>query len=95
MRGKPSPSGITIFVLASECGIIYNYILYQGSSTELDQNKLKIFGFGASVVLFLVQTLKEKTHILFFDNFFPPIHYLNDFIISAYMQLEQSEQIVL
>lgn len=70
MRGKPSPWGIKIFVLASECGIIYDFILYQGSSTELDQNKLKIFGFGASVVLFLVQTLKEKTHFLFFDNFF-------------------------
>lgn len=70
MRGKPSPWGIKIFVLASECGIIYDFILYQGSSTEFDQNKLKIFRFGASVVLFLVQTLKEKTHFLFFDNFF-------------------------
>jgi len=38
MRGKPSPWGIKILVLASECGIIYDFILYQGSSTELDQS---------------------------------------------------------
>jgi hypothetical protein len=54
MRNKPSPWGVKIFVLTSECGIIYDFILYQGSSTELDQNQLKSFGFGTSVVLFLV-----------------------------------------
>lgn len=69
-RGKPCPWGITIFVLASESGMIHDFILYQGNSTELDQNNLNVFGFGASVVLHLVQTVKQNSHFLYFDKFF-------------------------
>ncbi|XP_022174122.1 piggyBac transposable element-derived protein 3-like [Myzus persicae] len=57
MRGKPCPWGVKIFVLASENGMIYDFILYQGSSTELSQHNLNLFGLGASVVLHLVHTL--------------------------------------
>jgi len=70
MGSEASPWSVKMFVLASESGMIYDFILYQGSSTELDKNDLKIFGFKASVVLFLAQTLKEKSHFLYFDKFF-------------------------
>lgn len=70
MRGKPCPWGVKIFVLASENGMIYDFILYQGSSTELSQHNLNLFGLGASVVLHLVHTVKKNSHFLFFDNFF-------------------------
>lgn len=69
-KGKPWPWGIKIFVLCSENGIIYDFILYQGDSTELDLNNLKIFGLGPSIVLNLVQTVKKNSHFLFFNEYF-------------------------
>ncbi|KAE9522589.1 hypothetical protein AGLY_017011 [Aphis glycines] len=53
-----------------ENGMIYDFILYQGSSTELSPDNLHLFGLGASVVLHLVHSVKKNTHFLFFDNFF-------------------------
>lgn len=50
MRDKPCPWGVKIFVLASENGMIYDFILYKGS-TKLSQDNLHLFGLGASIVL--------------------------------------------
>ncbi|KAL4101103.1 hypothetical protein QTP88_021123 [Uroleucon formosanum] len=36
MRGKPHPWGIKIFLMCGSSGIVYDYIMFQGSSTELD-----------------------------------------------------------
>lgn len=66
----PPPSNFRIFVLTSECGMVYDFLLFQGKSTELDTNNLKLFGFRASVVLFFAQTLKENSHFLYFGKFF-------------------------
>lgn len=47
----------------------YNFLVYQGKNTEIDQAFSKL-GLGASVVLHLVKDIEAKGHELYFDNFF-------------------------
>lgn len=70
MKGKPNPWGIKIFLLCGESRIVYNMILYQGMSTEIDEELQKNFGFGGAIVVFLTQNICENRHFLYFDNFF-------------------------
>jgi len=56
VKGKPCPWGIKAFLLCSSNGMVYNILLYQGFTTEIDANMLKTFGLGASVVLHLIFT---------------------------------------
>lgn len=70
IRGKPSPWGIKNFLLWGKSGLVYNLLLYQGSSTQIDENMQKNFGLGGAIVLKLVENLKPNKHFLFFDNFF-------------------------
>lgn len=70
IRGKPSPWGIKIFLLCGQSGLVYNLLLYQGSSTQIDENMQKNFGLGGAIVLKLVENLKPNKHFLFFDNYF-------------------------
>jgi len=50
IKGKPCPWGIKIFVLAGSNGMVYDFILYQGSNTEINQDLQKHFGIGGSIV---------------------------------------------
>ncbi|XP_060846578.1 piggyBac transposable element-derived protein 3-like [Rhopalosiphum padi] len=70
VKGKPCPWGIKAFLLCGESGMVYNILLYQGATTELDTSTQKQFGLGASVVLHLTKHLEKNRHFLFFDNFF-------------------------
>ncbi|XP_015371817.1 PREDICTED: piggyBac transposable element-derived protein 3-like [Diuraphis noxia] len=70
IKGKPCPWGIKIFVLAGSNGMVYDFILYQGSNTEINQDLQKIFGIGGSIVLQLAEGIKKNSHYLYFDNFF-------------------------
>jgi len=70
MKGKPNPWGIKIFLLCGESGIVYNMILYQGMSTNIDDELQKNFGFGGAIVVCLTQNICENRHFLYFDNFF-------------------------
>lgn len=70
MKGKPNPWGIKIFLLCGQSGIVYNMILYQGVSTNINKDLQKIFGLGGAVVLDLTKHLTPNRHFLFFDNFF-------------------------
>lgn len=70
MKGKPNPWGIKIFLLCGESGIVYNMILYQGASTNINVDLQKNFGLGGAVVLSLTQNIKKNRHFLYFDNFF-------------------------
>lgn len=63
MKGKPCPWGIKNFLLCSSKEMVYNMLLYQGSTTEIDPNMLKKFGLGASVVLKLVEGLEKNKHV--------------------------------
>lgn len=77
MKGKPCPWGIKNFLLCSSKGMVYDMLLYQGKSTEIDPNFLKKYGLGASVVLKLVESLEKNKHFLFFDNFFSSYNLFN------------------
>jgi len=64
VRGKPYPWGIKVFLLCGESGVIYDLVLYQGSTTEINSECLKKFGLGASTVLHLTKIV-EKNRQLF------------------------------
>eukprot|EP00102_Acyrthosiphon_pisum_P022242 XP_016659452.1 PREDICTED: piggyBac transposable element-derived protein 3 isoform X3 [Acyrthosiphon pisum] len=70
MKGKPCPWGIKNFLLCSANGMVYNMILYQGSSTEINHEIQKKYGLGGSIVLQLVEHIDKNEHYLYFDNFF-------------------------
>lgn len=55
IKGKPCPWEIKIFVLAGSNGMVYDFILYQGSNTDINQDLQKNFGIGGSVVLQLAK----------------------------------------
>ncbi|XP_060862211.1 piggyBac transposable element-derived protein 3-like [Metopolophium dirhodum] len=69
-KGKPNPWGIKIFMLCGASGVIYDFIIYQGSETEFCPQFKNKFGLGASVVLQLTEHVEENKHFLFFDNYF-------------------------
>ncbi|XP_025194330.1 piggyBac transposable element-derived protein 4-like [Melanaphis sacchari] len=70
IRGKPSLWGIKNCLLCGQSGLVYNLLLYQGSSTQIDENMQKNFGLGGAIVLKLVENVKPNKHFLFFDNYF-------------------------
>lgn len=70
VRGKPNPWGIKIFALCGSSGLLSDFIIYQGSTTELDAQQLEVFGLGASVILKLSERITEQNVQLFFDNYF-------------------------
>jgi hypothetical protein len=69
IKGKPNPWGIKVYILCGKSGMPYDFFLYQSISTVLSLDNLKKFGFGASVVLHLVNRLNNG-HKLYYDNFF-------------------------
>jgi len=70
IRGKPCPWGIKVYVLCGKSGQAYDFLFYQGKSTEINKETLTKFGHGASVVLHLIERISKSGHHLFFDNFF-------------------------
>lgn len=51
VKGKPTPYGIKIYCLCGKSGILYDFIIYQGSSTEFNPDFLSKFGQLPTVVL--------------------------------------------
>jgi len=70
IRGKPSPWGIKNVLLCGQSGLVYNLLLYQGSSTQIDENMQKNFGLGGAIVLKLVENLKPNKHFFIFRQLF-------------------------
>lgn len=68
VKGKPNPEGVKVFVLASQIGMVLDFIVYQGKGT-LPPNSIDEFGVGGNVVIHLSQSLLPGHHI-FFDRFF-------------------------
>lgn len=56
-------------MLCGRSGFCYDFIVYQGSTTELSMENLKNFGFGATVVLHFKERYRPG-QFLFFDNYF-------------------------
>lgn len=69
IRGKPCPWGFKLFVMCGKSGIVYDFIVYQGSGTELDKEDQAVYGYGGAVVLKLTERLTNH-HSIFFDNYF-------------------------
>lgn len=63
VRGKPYPWGIEIFVLSGQTGWVYDFLVYQGSTTETNKEMLAKFGLGAAIVLKQSETV-PKGHYL-------------------------------
>lgn len=70
MKGKPTPWGIKLFMLCGISGIAYDFVIYQGKTTEVNENTESSYGKTAAVVLLLCQRLSCQGHELFFDNYF-------------------------
>lgn len=75
-KGKPNPWGIKVFLLCGKSGLAYNFILYQGKSTEIDRNIMSRYGLGASIVLHLSQNTVSPGTRMYIDNFFTTYHLL-------------------
>lgn len=69
VKNKPCPWGINIFVLCGASGMAYDFLIYQGSTTEIPTEYLDKFGMGPSVVLQLTKDVPENTYV-YFDNYF-------------------------
>lgn len=75
IKGKPNPWGIKMFMLCGKSGIVHDFLLYQGSTTELDENCCKRLGLAPAVVLQLSKQILDGTcHKLYFDNYFSSYH---------------------
>lgn len=80
MKNKPTKWGIKIFVLAGQSGIIYDFLIYQGSTTELNP-VYGSFGQGAGIIMQLSERITEENHGLYFDNYFSSYN-LFEFLMS-------------
>jgi hypothetical protein len=69
-KGKPYPWGIKLFLICGKSGYPYDFVIYQGSNTEISNFDRAKFGFGAATVIHLCKRLKNAGHELYFDNFF-------------------------
>lgn len=70
MKAKPNPWGIKLFALCGTSGMMYDFLIYQGSTTEMNSEQQEVFGLGASVVLKLAERINEINIQLYYDNFF-------------------------
>ena len=69
MKDKPCKWGIKIFNLCGASGLLYDFIIYQGSTTEIDR-EYNAFGIPAATVMTLLRRVSSKGHHVFFDNWF-------------------------
>ncbi|KAG5890133.1 hypothetical protein JTB14_027800 [Gonioctena quinquepunctata] len=75
IKNKPHPWGVKLYLLGGESGLTYNFLIYQGSTTEIEPSYLK-YGQGAAVVLQLSKELEPNKHKLYCDNYFTSYYLL-------------------
>lgn len=69
IKSKPNKWGIKIYILAGKSGTIYDFIIYQGITTELN-DLYKSLGVTSATVMQLADRIIEPNHRLYFDNYF-------------------------
>lgn len=71
VKNKPKIRwGVKNVVLCGKSGQAYDFVCYQGSTTEFNLKTLTTFGLGATMVLHLADRIDKPGHKLFFDNYF-------------------------
>lgn len=70
LKNKPKPWGIKVFVLAGKTGYPYDFLVYQGSTTNISSFDKVTLGCGAATVLHLCKRLSKPGHEPYFDNYF-------------------------
>ncbi|KAL1486515.1 hypothetical protein MTO96_046927 [Rhipicephalus appendiculatus] len=71
VKGKPKPWGVKVYMLCGASGIIYDFLIYQGSTTCLNPDQKKEFGVTGALVLHFTSRIPDGLgHKMFFDNFF-------------------------
>ncbi|KAH7973889.1 hypothetical protein HPB49_006414 [Dermacentor silvarum] len=70
--GKPNPTGLKNFILASPQGLVLDFEIFQGKGSLAQK---KQHGIGAAVVLKLAETLPCGS-LLYFDRYFTGTHLL-------------------
>lgn len=62
--------GVKNLVVCCKSGLAYDFVVYQGSTTEFDSEMLDTFGSGATMVLHLAKRINQPGHKFYFDNYF-------------------------
>lgn len=74
VKNKPNPWGIKVFLFCGSSGKIYDLIVYEGKTTQINEALQKEFGLGSAVVLMFANRIPEEMwYKLSFDNFFTSI----------------------
>jgi len=69
IKNKPTKWGVKIFCIYGISGMLYDFIIYQGSTTEI-KPEYSIFGQSALIVIQLSERINVPNCTLFFDNYF-------------------------
>ena len=68
---KPTKWGIKVFTRAGVSGFVYDFEVYQGKGTLVEDDIEPDLGVGGNIVLRLMSTLPEKMNYkIYFDNWF-------------------------
>lgn len=70
IKNKPTKWGIKLLALCGQSGLCYDFIIYQGSTTELTPNHADVFGLAGALVTTLTERITEPNFRLYFDNYF-------------------------
>lgn len=70
VKNKPTPWGIKLYAFCGRSGLLYDFIIYQGATTELDSVEKDVYGLAGAVVIKLCQRISENNVQVYFDNFF-------------------------
>ncbi|XP_047510428.1 piggyBac transposable element-derived protein 3-like [Pieris napi] len=65
-------------MICGKSGLVYDFIIYQGASTNLDKNDIARYGASASYVNALAKRIISPGHYLFYDNYFSNYLLLQD-----------------
>lgn len=63
--------------MCGSSGIVYDFIMFQGSSTKLYPIIQNLFGQGGVVVMQFIERLEENRHFVYFDNYFTSYNLLS------------------